>query len=367
VRNRIQRSVRAAIGFLRPRPEVELDEAEPTSGFGLPDPEFPPSPPMDTPACGAVSAVGVSSSPGPLLLSELVCAYNEEANIGNLLEASLRQVGPGFRLKEVIVVASGCTDHTEEIVRAYQRLDPRVRLLSQPQRRGKAAAVRAGLAAVAGDVILIENADTIPAPGSFEKVVAPFRDPQTSLVCLKPVPMTRGSGWTQKLVRTLWGVHHYVSKIAPKAGEAFAMRTPFLSVPEDIEDDDTYLGVAASKLGSRSVYSESAEVFNRAPTVFRDFVAQRARINRQILGLKQHHGILTITWTPDLGRAVLWYLSENPRSVLLVGALGAIEFTVRMGVLLSRLFPRPRLVSWAPIHSTKTPLPDAPTTEPIRS
>jgi len=44
-------------------------------------------------------------------------------------------------LAEIIVIASGYTDGTEAIVRSWIERDPRVRLLIQARREGKASAV----------------------------------------------------------------------------------------------------------------------------------------------------------------------------------------------------------------------------------
>lgn len=46
-------------------------------------------------------------------LSVGIMAYNEEANIGRLLGSVLGQRFTHGYLKEIIVVASGCTDRTE--------------------------------------------------------------------------------------------------------------------------------------------------------------------------------------------------------------------------------------------------------------
>jgi len=46
-----------------------------------------------------------------------LCRYNEEANIGRLLEAIAEQLLDEVEIAEIIVVASGCTDRTEKIVR----------------------------------------------------------------------------------------------------------------------------------------------------------------------------------------------------------------------------------------------------------
>ena len=54
-------------------------------------------------------------------LSIGIMAYNEEANIGRLLQSLLNQILTHGYLSEIIVVASGCTDRTEDIVRHYMK------------------------------------------------------------------------------------------------------------------------------------------------------------------------------------------------------------------------------------------------------
>ena len=66
-------------------------------------------------------------------------AHNEEANVGQLLQRLLEQQLTTVAIAEIIVVASGCTDRTEEIVRQWAARDGRIKLLTQPLREGKAS------------------------------------------------------------------------------------------------------------------------------------------------------------------------------------------------------------------------------------
>ena len=47
-----------------------------------------------------------------------ITAYNEEANIGNLLQAVIDQRLYEVEITQIVVVASGCTDRTEEVAAA---------------------------------------------------------------------------------------------------------------------------------------------------------------------------------------------------------------------------------------------------------
>ena len=83
---------------------------------------------------------GNRSSPSQKIsVSICVAAYNEEANIGRLLDAMNRQKLSCCLIKEIIVVASGCTDRTEEIVRQKMKKNQLIKLLPQQERKGKAS------------------------------------------------------------------------------------------------------------------------------------------------------------------------------------------------------------------------------------
>src|SRR5579863_3836534 len=74
----------------------------------------------------------------PLRCSVGIMPYNEEANIVNAIRTILRQQCTSAEIAELIVVASGCTDRTAELVRALIDEDPRVALIVEADRAGKA-------------------------------------------------------------------------------------------------------------------------------------------------------------------------------------------------------------------------------------
>ncbi len=69
-----------------------------------------------------------------------VTAYNEETNIGPLLDALLNQHLHDTEITEIIVVASGCTDNTVPIIERIAAENPTIKLIVQPKREGKTVA-----------------------------------------------------------------------------------------------------------------------------------------------------------------------------------------------------------------------------------
>ncbi|MEO0249467.1 MAG: glycosyltransferase, partial [candidate division WOR-3 bacterium] len=118
-----------------------------------------------------------------------IMAYNEERGIRRLLQALLDQEVYHARIREIIVVASGCTDRTEDIIRDFGKRDARIRLVRQTLRRGKASAINLFLAAASGDIYVLESADTVPERGAIDSLVAPFFSPEVGMTGGRPVPI----------------------------------------------------------------------------------------------------------------------------------------------------------------------------------
>ena len=118
-----------------------------------------------------------------------IMAYNEEGIIGHLLDAVLKENFTNNELTEIFVVASGCTDRTEDIVNTYSEKDNRIKLLSQPHREGKASAINLFLKEASGDIVILESGDTVPTEGALDKLIAPFENPEIGMTGGRPVPI----------------------------------------------------------------------------------------------------------------------------------------------------------------------------------
>lgn len=97
----------------------------------------------------------------------VVPAYNEARRIVPSLEKILAFLPAHFAASEVLLVDDGSQDGTANLVEA--RFGDRVRVLRQPRRRGKGAAVSAGILAARKPWVLFVDADlSIPIEESLE-------------------------------------------------------------------------------------------------------------------------------------------------------------------------------------------------------
>jgi glycosyltransferase involved in cell wall biosynthesis len=105
-------------------------------------------------------------------VSIVVPAYNEELTIGEVLR---RVAGLGLA-SEILVVDDGSADGTVQLVRSLEGELNGLRLLPQDANRGKGAAVRAGIQASTGDIVVIQDADLEYDPADIPTLLRPLQE-----------------------------------------------------------------------------------------------------------------------------------------------------------------------------------------------
>jgi glycosyltransferase involved in cell wall biosynthesis len=112
------------------------------------------------------------------LISVVVPAFDEERTIEEVVR---RVAGAGLRV-EIIVVDDGSRDGTAAVL---ARLDGEIdglRTLVQPVNRGKGAAVRVGIAASTGDIVVIQDADLEYDPKDLPTLLGPLLEGRADAV-----------------------------------------------------------------------------------------------------------------------------------------------------------------------------------------
>jgi ribosomal protein S27E len=120
-----------------------------------------------------------SVTPATEKLSVVLPVFEEAGTVRQVIEALL---GKQLRIaQELVIVESGSRDGTREIVAEYANT-PGVRVIYEPAPRGKGHAVRTGLAACTGSIVLIQDADLEYDIDDYDALLEPILQRRTSFV-----------------------------------------------------------------------------------------------------------------------------------------------------------------------------------------
>ncbi|HYA56904.1 MAG TPA: glycosyltransferase [Thermoplasmata archaeon] len=225
----------------------------------------------------------------PLRLAGGIVAHNDERRIEASIRSLLGQELPdGVEWGHIWVVASGCTDRTAEVAAALAALEPRVRLVVEPERRGKAAALREVLRRAEGDLLVLLNSDAEASPGAVAAMLGRTagRSRPFAVMARPFVPSELQGGWVDTM-RWMWELHHeiHLEILADGSGAHLSDELLLVSLPafpdleEGIINDGSYFAVWLSQNGGGNWYAPAAGVSLDVPTTVRDHLRQRRRIH----------------------------------------------------------------------------------------
>lgn len=173
-------------------------------------------------------------------LSVIVPVFNERGTIAELLE---RVVRVPLEI-EVVVVDDGSTDGSREILRGFESR-PGFKVRYHERNFGKGRAIRTGLKAATGDVVVIQDADLEYDPGDFVEMIKPFQEGRAQAVF--------GSRRLKKENK------HHAGAIYLAGGVILSWMTRLLFGVKITDEPTCYKMVAANLLRSLDLISERFE------------------------------------------------------------------------------------------------------------
>ena len=121
--------------------------------------------------------MGIYRIPDRFLLSVIIPVYNEAETIADVVARVRATELP----VEMILVDDGSTDGSGEVLRQLAE-QPDCRVVFHERNQGKGAALKTGLAAARGDVIVIQDADMEYDPRNFRLLLQPILEAEADVV-----------------------------------------------------------------------------------------------------------------------------------------------------------------------------------------
>jgi dolichyl-phosphate beta-glucosyltransferase len=212
-------------------------------------------------------------------LSIIIPAYNEERRLPKTLDAVLSYLKARQYRAEVIVVDDGSSDSTAQIVDAFVRKYPGLRLLSNGANRGKGYSVRHGMLEARGEITLFTDADLSTPIEEADKLLANLRDRGYD-----------GAIGSRAVDRTLIEVHQ--SFVREQAGILFNRLVRWIMG----------IGFSDTQCGFKAFRTERARI------IFKQQRIVRFGFDPEILFLAKRHGLrvaeIPVRWSHDAGTKV---------------------------------------------------------------
>lgn len=212
-------------------------------------------------------------------------AYNEESNIGHLLESLVRQKRDSFLLSSVIVVSDGSSDRTVEIARGFS--DQGVVVIDNSHRSGVAVRQNDLFEKSDTDIVVLMNADAIPRGDDFlENLIEPIRSGEADISAAKVVPIGTSKTLLGKILEVGLEFSTELFRTIRNGENLYTCRGVARAFSRELYKEfrfgggvgeDTYAYFYALSNDFRYRYADAAEVAIQVPQNFLDHKRQNFR------------------------------------------------------------------------------------------
>ncbi|MGE7775739.1 glycosyltransferase family 2 protein [Chitinophaga sp. NPDC101104] len=190
----------------------------------------------------------------------VVAAYNEAGFIREKIANTLALDYPEGKL-HILFITDGSTDGTDAIVSAY----PSVRLMHEPARLGKTAALNRAMQQVHTPIVIFCDANTLLNDQAVKCIVRHYQDPRCGGVAGEK-KVIAGEGGAENAEGIYWKYESLLKRLDAElfsvvgaAGELFSVRTElYRPVEKDVVLDDFIISLRICAEGYRIAYAPDA-------------------------------------------------------------------------------------------------------------
>jgi poly-beta-1,6-N-acetyl-D-glucosamine synthase len=263
-------------------------------------------------------------------ISILVVVHNEGYRLIRRLENLLTLDYPTDRF-DVLVGSDGSDDETDVLAGSFRH--PRLRMLTFPMRRGKAAVLNDLVQAARGEIIVMADARQRFAQDALQHLVRHFADPTVGAVSgelmltrnINGTAVGDGVGFYWRYEKLIRSSESLTDSTVGATGAIYAIRRElFEPVPSDIILDDVLIPLRITARGYRVLFEPRARAYDRAAG------SAAEEFTRKVRTIAGNFQLLTREpWLFNPLRNRIWFQTVSHKVLrlmgpfLLAGVLGA--------------------------------------------
>lgn len=217
-------------------------------------------------------------------ISILVPTFNEEAIIQKRIQNLQALKYPKDKF-EILVVDSGSSDATMSVVErmCHEGEAPRVRLVCEDQRRGKASAINCGTAHAVGDIVLVTDANSLFDENVLAELAPNFENVKIGGVGGRyvvsnpenPLPSVEQFYW--ELEDVLRTGESELDSACLFQGEINAWRKSIVKADPAMIGEDLDMSIVIRKKGYKVAFEPKAVCYEPSPISFAEQLTQKKR------------------------------------------------------------------------------------------
>lgn len=219
-------------------------------------------------------------------ISIVIPTYNEEKSILNRIDNLLKLDYPSDKY-EIIIVDSGSIDRTQNFVTdfTHKRIKeaPRITLIVEEQRNGKASAINCAKNHSIGEIILVSDANAIFRPDALRHIGPHFIDPSVGAVggryCVSNTDndLAASEAFYWDLEYVMRRGESQIDSACTFHGEINAWRKGIIDADVKMLAEDLDMCVSIRERNYRIIYEPRSIVYEPSATTEKDQIKQRKR------------------------------------------------------------------------------------------
>jgi poly-beta-1,6-N-acetyl-D-glucosamine synthase len=202
-------------------------------------------------------------------ISVVLVVRNEAATLRDKLRNLVAMDYPPDFL-EVVVVSDGSTDATPQILAEYAAAEDRLRVVLNPQPRGKAAGLNEALQMARGEIVVFTDARQILEPDAVRLLAGNFADLSVGCASGELMLGNPESGETSSGLGLYWRIEKKVREwesasgsVVGATGALYAVRRELIpEVPEGTILDDVYIPMQVVRRNARVIFDPRARAWD---------------------------------------------------------------------------------------------------------